>query len=319
MRFRLAAAGAVALALAGCSPAAPAPLSSPGPTASSLPPSPTATPAASGTPQPSPPPIMIVVLENHGYGDVIGNPAAPNLNALAAHYGLATASYAWSHPSLPNYLELIAGNSFGISSDCTDCSVEGTTVADQVLSRHADWAAYEESMPSPCFKGDSYAGLYAKKHDPFMYFAHIRNSPALCNRIQPLSALWPALDAGTVPAFAFVTPNLCHDGHDCSLQQSDAWVGGFVNRIAASTWFAAGGVLIVTYDEGTSNEGCCAGAAGGHIATWVVSGHTPAGARLRTPVDHAGVMRTIELLYQVPPTAYAACACSGDLLALIGR
>lgn len=261
---------------------------------------------------------MLLLLENHGYGDVIGNPAAPNLNALSAHYGLATQSYAWTHPSLPNYLDLVAAKSLGITSDCTDCNVEGTTIADQLLSRGDHWAAFMESMPSPCFRGDSAAGLYAKKHDPFMYFTHIETS-AQCLNVQPLSALWPALDGGTVPAFSFVTPNLCHDGHDCSLQQSDTWVGGFVSRITASSWFAGGGVLIVTYDEGTSSDGCCQGAAGGHIATWVVSRHTPAGSRLRTPVDHAGVVRTVELLYGLPPIGDAACTCSGDLLPLIGR
>ena len=256
---------------------------------------------------------MIVVLENHGYGDVIGNSAAPHLNALARQYGLATRSYACCHPSLPNYLDLIAGSTFGITSDCTECSVDGTTVVDQV----PDWRAYMEAMPSPCYKGDSYAGLYAKKHDPFMYFAHIRNSASLCAKVQPFSAFYPDLGAGRIPPYSFVTPDICHDGHDCSLQQSDTWVGGFVSRVTASSWFAGGGVLIITYDEGTSSDGCCGGAAGGHIPTWVVSRSTPAGARLATPVDHAGVLRTVEELWHVPFLGAAALAASGDLLGLI--
>ena len=260
---------------------------------------------------------MVLVLENHGYGDVIGNASAPHLNALARQYGLATRSYACCHPSLPNYLDLISGSTFGITSDCTACSVDGTTVADQFLARGAGWAAYMEAMPSPCFRGDSFNGLYAKKHDPFLYFAHIRNDPALCSRVQPFTGFYPALAAGTLPAFTFVTPDLCHDGHDCSLQQSDAWVGGFVTRVTASSWFAAGGVLIVTYDEGTSSDGCCGGAAGGHIATWVVSQSTPAGARSSTPVDHPGLLRTIEELWHLPLLGAAALPGSGDLLGLI--
>ena len=260
---------------------------------------------------------MIVVLENHGYGDVIGNASAPNLNALAQHYGLATHSYACCHPSLPNYLDLVAGSTFGITSDCTDCSVDATTIADQMVSSGRDWRAYMESMPSACYQGASAANLYAKKHDPFMYFAHIRNDTTACNRVRPLGDLYTALDAGALPAFTFVTPNLCHDGHDCALRTSDAWVGGFVDRVTGSTWFSGGGVLILTYDEGTSSDGCCQGAAGGHIATWVVAKATLAGARLSTPVDHAGVLRTVEELYGLPLLGAAACACSGDLLGLI--
>lgn len=259
---------------------------------------------------------MLVVLENHDYSSVIGNGSAPNLNALARRYGLATQSYACCHPSLPNYLDLIAGTSFGITSDCTDCSVDGATVADQLVHSGRDWRAYMESMPSRCYTGASYGGLYAKKHDPFMYVAHIRNSPAECAKVQPLSSFSAALDSGQLPAFTFVTPNLCDDGHDCALSKSDAWVGSFVTTVTASSWFSGGGVLIITYDEGTSDSGCCQGATG-HIATWVVSQATPAGARLSTPVDHAGVLRSIEELYGLPLLGAAACRCSGDLLALI--
>jgi hypothetical protein len=261
---------------------------------------------------------MLVVLENHDYGSVIGNSAAPNLNALAQHYGLATQSYACCHPSLPNYLDLIAGTSFGITSDCTDCSVDGTTIADQMVRSGHDWRAYMESMPSSCYTGASYGGLYAKKHDPFMYVAHIRDSATECAKVQPLSGLNTALDGGQLPAFTFVTPNMCHDGHDCALSTTDAWVGGFVAKVTASSWFKGGGVLIITYDEGTSDSGCCQTAAGGHIATWVVSLTTPAGARLSIPVDHAGVLRTIEELYGLPFLGTAACPCSGDLRGLLG-
>jgi hypothetical protein len=261
---------------------------------------------------------MLVVLENHGYSDVIGNPQAPSLNALARNYGLATRSYAYGHPSLPNYLDLVAGSAEGIDSDCTQCSVEGMTLVDQLTARGDDWRAYMESMPSACYQGDSAAGLYAKKHDPFLYFAHIRNDGAQCHRVQPLTGLDTALAADSLPAFTFVTPNLCHDGHDCSLHTSDAWVGQFVQKVATSRWFSDGGVLLVTYDEGTSGDGCCQGATGGHIATFVVSRHTAPGSRLDTPIDHAGLLRTVEELYGLPFLGSAACDCSGDLLPLLG-
>jgi len=85
------------------------------------------------------PHVMVVVEENREYPEVIGNPSAPYVNSLASQYGLATQAYATTHPSLPNYLELIAGTTFGITDDCTACSVEGTTLVDQLQASGLDW------------------------------------------------------------------------------------------------------------------------------------------------------------------------------------
>ncbi|HZS13895.1 MAG TPA: alkaline phosphatase family protein [Candidatus Dormibacteraeota bacterium] len=318
----------LAALLTACSPS-PA-VHTPGPSAhatasaapiATAPATPGPTPSASPLPTPVPPPpgVVLLVLENTSYDAVVGGDSAPSLNALARRYGLATQSYAFGHPSLPNYLALVAGTNLGIDSDCTDCSVSGPSIADQLTARGLSWGAYLEDMPSPCYTGAAVDDTYGKKHNPFMYFPQIRDDPAQCNRDQPFSAFYPALDGGTLPAFSLVVPNLCDDGHNCSLSHSDSWVGGFSAHVTGSAWFQRGGVLIVTYDEGSGGAGCCNGAAGGRIATIVVSAATPAGARLDTPVTHAGVLRTVEELYGLPFLAAAACACSGDLLPLLGR
>src|SRR5581483_5601814 len=67
--------------------------------------------------------IFIVVEENHSYNQIIGSSSAPYLNSLAQQYGLSAQSKAVAHPSLPNYLALIGGDTFGITSDCTKCFV----------------------------------------------------------------------------------------------------------------------------------------------------------------------------------------------------
>jgi acid phosphatase len=269
---------------------------------------------------PAPPPgVIVLVLENHSYESVIGSSSAPALNALAAHYGLATRSYALGHPSLPNYLDLVAGASFNIHSDCTSCNVEGTTVADQMVSSGHTWAAYMEDMPRACYNGAAIGDSYAKKHNPFMYFDHLRSDPALCNQDQPFSAFYPALDAATLPTYSLVVPNQCNDGHSCSLAHSDTWVRDFSNHVTGSAWFQRGGVLLITYDEGVGGAGCCVAASGGHIATWVISKATPPGARLDTPVSHAGLLRTVEMLYGLAYLGEADCVCSGSLMPLLGR
>ena len=112
--------------------------------------------------------IYVILMENEEQSGVIGSSAAPYINSLARQYAQASQYFGVSHPSLPNYLELLGGSTFGISSDCTDCFVNAPNLADQLDAAHKSWKAYMEDMPSPCFVGN--AGDYAQKHDPFIYF-----------------------------------------------------------------------------------------------------------------------------------------------------
>jgi len=259
---------------------------------------------------------MVVVLENREDSDVLGSADAPYLNQLARRYGLAADSYAQSHPSLPNYLTLIGGQTFGIASDCDSCSVHGPNLVDQLEAAGIGWRAYMEGVPGPCYRGDSTDQGYAKKHDPFMYFPQIADSPARCGRVVPLSGLAADL-AGAAPPFLWVTPDLCHDGHDCSTATMDRWMSGFLPSVLASPWFGADGAVIVTFDEGSSSAGCCRYATGGRLYTVVVSAAARPGARSDQPVDHAGTLGTIEDVYGLSRLGLAACLCSGSLTGLL--
>ena len=73
--------------------------------------------------------VVVIVLENRGYGEVVGNPDAPFLNRLARRGALATRYFALAHPSLPNYLGLLGGSTFGIRDDCADCVARGSNLA----------------------------------------------------------------------------------------------------------------------------------------------------------------------------------------------
>src|SRR5690348_10849844 len=126
--------------------------------------------------------IVVILMENKESGQVLGSRSAPYLNRLARTYASATAFYGTSHPSLPNYLALTGGSTFGINSDCTGCRVGKTSIVDQLERAHLSWRAYMEDLPRPCFTGPS-AGDYAKKHDPFAYYARITSHPARCANI----------------------------------------------------------------------------------------------------------------------------------------
>jgi hypothetical protein len=277
---------------------------------------PTANPTAATSPPPPPAPapaavptfshIFVIVMENHEYGSIIGNSAAPYVNSLAASYGLATNYYAVSHPSLPNYLALTAGSTFGIASDCTTCYVSATNIGDQVESSGRSWKAYMEDMPAPCYMGAS-SGNYAMKHDPFMYYTGIRNNLARCAaHVVPFTQFGVDLSSGQVPNFVWITPNMCNDTHDCPVSTGDAWLGSVVPRITGSAAFRNGGVLFITWDEGSSNAGCCGDAWGGHVATLVISPRSISGLRSSIAENHYGLLRTIEDGFQLGHLGAAA-------------
>lgn len=250
--------------------------------------------------------IFVIVMENREYSAVIGSPDAPYSNQLASTFGLATRYYAIRHPSLPNYLALISGSIQGITNDCGSCSVNGPNLVDQLDAHHLSWGAYMEDLPSPCFNGTDAGGPlvligrdgYVRRHDPFLYFADIRTNPGRCRRVVPLSQLDAALQGGQVPDFVWITPNLQHDMHNSSTRDGDRWLASFVPKILASSAWRNGGVLFVTWDEGTTNDGCC-GVSGGRVPLLVVAASGKRGVRSAIPHTHYSLLRTIEDAWQL--------------------
>jgi hypothetical protein len=270
-------------------------MATPVPSAATHAPTNSATPPPRTAPAvPAFPHVFVIVMENHEYGSVIGNSGAPYINSLATNYGLATNYYGASHPSLPNYLALTAGSTFGIASDCTTCYVSATNIADQVELSGRTWKAYMEDMPTPCYMGAA-AGNYAMKHNPFMYYKDIRDNPARCAaHVVPFTQFGTDISSGQVPNFVWITPNLCNDMHDCGVAAGDAWLRGIVPTISESVAFRSGGVLFITWDEGSSSAGCCGDTWGGHVATLVISQRAISGFRSGTAQNHYGLLRTIE-------------------------
>ena len=258
--------------------------------------------------------VAVIVMENKEYGDVIGSAAAPFINGLARRYALARGMYAATHPSLPNYLALTGGSTFGINSDCTVCSVGATSIVDRLARAHVSWRAYMEDLPHPCFTGAS-AGDYAKKHDPFVYYTRIVNNGVWCAHVVPLTELSADERGRALPRFVWITPNLCHDMHDCSVATGDRFLSSLVPPLLRS--LGARGVLFITWDEGASDSGCCGLASGGHIATIVAGPGAKRGARLTTPTDHYSLLQTVEDLLGLRRLGGAACACTPSLRRLL--
>ena len=260
--------------------------------------------------------IAVIVMENEEYNGIIGSPSTPYINSLAHRYALASSMFAITHPSLPNYLALTGGSTFGVSSDCTSCSVRATSLVDQLAAAGISWKAYMEDLPRPCYAGAS-AGEYAKKHDPFIYYTPVLRVPSRCSRVVALTELAADERSRSLPRFIWITPNLCHDMHDCDPAQGDRFLSHLVPPLLAA--LGSRGILFLTWDEGTTDDGCCRLAAGGHIPTILAGPGARRGARLRTPVESYSTLQAIEDLLGLPRLRGAACPCTPSLEPLFSR
>lgn len=237
--------------------------------------------------------IFLIIMENREADTVIGSPEAPFLASLASRFALASRYYAVAHPSLPNYLALTGGDTFGIATDCTNCPIDGPNLVDQLEEHHKTWSAYLEGFPGACSSAISADG-YAKKHNPFMYYTDIAGNPSRCMRVVSLDLLHQDLAQDSVADFVWITPSLCHSMHDCSTQEGDRWLGSIVPQVLASPAWKERGVLFIVWDEGTTRAGCCGHSGGGRVALLAISPLSRRGYRDDTGADHYALLRTIE-------------------------
>ncbi|HEV3212285.1 MAG TPA: alkaline phosphatase family protein [Acidimicrobiales bacterium] len=262
--------------------------------------------------------IIEVVMENLSYSSAT---TYSGYQTLAHKYAAATSSYAASHPSLPNYLDLTGGSTFGITSDCTSCWVKADNLGAQMSAKHLTWGDFSEGVLGPCYLGAD-GGLYAGKHNPFRYYTDIRASKSLCHHLQPLSTFMKDLKQhGALPRFSFVSPDLCHDGHDCSPSSAFSWLQGFVKSVTTSPSWKKHGLLIVTWDEAADSDTSQispsgqvrSNGGGGHVATLLIAPGVRAGTVVTAPMTHESLLASIESNFHLPFLKGAAAWSSHTL------
>jgi hypothetical protein len=225
--------------------------------------------------------VVVVVFENKARAEVLDNARAPAFNTFARGGAVLSGYRGVTHPSLPNYLALVSGSTHGITSDCTSCTVGGRNLADTLEARGLSWKAYAEGLPRPGWTGP-YRGRYAKKHVPFLYFADVLARRARLARVVPLRQLSLDLAAKKLPALSFVTPDLCHDMHDCPVSTGDAWLRRFLPPLLR----LPGTVVFVTFDETDARDPRVPALALGPLVR--------PGSTFRPGMSHYGLLRTIE-------------------------
>jgi phospholipase C len=252
--------------------------------------------------------IVIIMFENKEFGSVIGNSSMPNYNKLAREYSLLTHYYAVTHPSLPNYLALMGGDTFGVDRNCNDCFINEPSLPDLVEASGRTWKTYQEDMPSPCFIGSQ--GDYVQKHNPFVYFNPIRLDTARCEQsVLPLTALQTDIETDSLPNFLFIKPNLCNDSHDCTLDVSDAWLTGLLGQLVPA--LDAKGesyAIFMLFEEGQGNHSCCGlpEEAGGRVPVVIYSPLAKNGFEDDTPYTHYSLLKTISQAWGLHYLRHAA-------------
>ncbi|MDI3314774.1 MAG: alkaline phosphatase family protein [Mycobacterium sp.] len=263
-----------------------------GPTAPAVNPSPPVKFAASALPTPAH--VVIVVEENRSQANIIGNPSAPYINALAANGAMMTQSFAETHPSEPNYFALFAGSTFGLKEDSCPVNLGATpNLASELLAAGYTFTGYAESLPAVGSTVCS-SGKYVRKHVPWVSFTNV---PATCS--VPFSEFPAPANYAALPTVSFVIPNADNDMHDGSIARGDAWLRS--NLSAYAEWAKTNNsLLILTWDEDDNT-------AGNHIPTIVYGANVKTGAYAE-PIRHYNLLSTLEQMYGLAKTGYAAKA-----------
>ena len=290
--------------------------------------------------------VVVLTEENESATTTFG-PGSPAtyLNSLRSKGVFLPDYYGVGHVSLDNYIAMASGQPPQPLSarDCQAVSLwtcvqgqgalaSGRNLADQIEAAGLTWKSYQDATATPCFhgpyvagdtspdpdQGDSTTGAmnYADRHNPFIYFPDVINDQARCEAHQrPFGDLATDIAGGTLPAFSFITPDTCHDGHDnpCAGQST----GGLV---AADAWLSANlpplldylaannGLLVINFDEGSaptsptaissptdfSCTSCASLGAGGRTGAILISPRLPQGATVATGYDHYSLLRTVE-------------------------
>jgi acid phosphatase len=242
---------------------------------------------------------LTFVVENHSLDAM--RREMPYTRGLGRRYGYATGYRAITHPSLPNYLAMSGGDTFGVTDDHDPSAhpLGSTSVFGQALARHRTAKVYAEDMTGTCATASR--SKYAVRHNPWTYYVRER---AACRRYDvPMTALAADVRAGRLPNAGMVVPNLCNDAHDCPAATADRWLRRVVGAVLAGPDFRSGRLLVlITADEDDHAQGNL-------VLTTAVSPQLH-GVVVPARLDHYSLARLYSEVVGAPPLGRARSARS---------
>lgn len=259
--------------------------------------------------------VAVIVLENRSWDQIAGSPRAPYINSLMRRWAVATDYYAVTHPSLPNYLALTTGGHRGVGYDCSACRSSGRSVASQFEQARISWRAYFENLHNPLSTSFAQGSPYNPHYNPFAYTDALR-APDPASDVTTFAALGHDLARHTLPRFAWIAPNVWHDGHDGALGAVDRYLRGLVPRVVRA--LGPRGVLFITWDEGRrSDTAGASGRGGGHVPLIAVGPAAKPHARVTVAANHYALLKTIEAAFHVRALGHARAASTPLLSGLL--
>ncbi|HEV8228808.1 MAG TPA: alkaline phosphatase family protein [Candidatus Limnocylindria bacterium] len=235
------------------------------------------------------PHVFVVVMENTSLARAI---ASQPIGALVTTYGLATNYHGVARPSLPNYLAMTSGSTWGVTDNGYRV-LPATGIGAQLTAAGVPWRAYMEGMTEAGCLRSPYP--YALKHNPFAFYGG-----GCSENVVPIEALDSDLAKDT-PNFLFIKPGLCHDGHDCAVDVAGEWLEGLVSRVVAADAWRDRGVLFVTWDEGDGGDTS-------NLVPLIVIASPVGPRRSDAAYDHYSLLATIEDLFGLDRLGAAADA-----------
>jgi phospholipase C len=289
--------------------------------------------------------VIVVMLENESYDQVVGQPSvAPYQNWVAQNCGAGSEMFAATHASAADYMAVSSGQyPAKAPSGCAspgNCADHKDNLYSQLTTAGLTWGAFEESMPSPCAGHSVPADDYKVGHNPAVFYTDITTAQCKAADVgvpsltAPSGAFYDDLQGGTLPSFSWITPNTDNDGENpcggtCALTDADTWLGNFMSIVDASPEYTDGSTLvIVLYDEGTGpdsqiGENCTtkqqdlAGKKPScHIPLLIIYPYVPAGDNDATWFDDYSITQTVEQLFGL---SYLAGAAKADVVSLVGH
>jgi phospholipase C len=316
--------------------------------------------------------VFTVIFENKSYDETFDpNGDAPYIAKKLPKQGATLENYyATGHLSLDNYISMVSGQAPNVQTQA-DCQIftefapavpvadgqyvgQGCvyptavkTVADQLSDAGLSWRGYMQDMDTSCrhpavgaqddTQSAEVGDQYATRHNPFMYFHSIIDRQTYCeHHVVDLKRMNKDLrHKRTTPAYSFITPDLCHDGHDApcvdgrpgGLVQIDRFLRHRVPKITRSPGFKDHGLLLLTFDEAASegDEGdasaCCneqpgpntpnpggviPGPGGGRVGMVALSPCIKPGSVIAEPFNHYSMLRSIEDMFGLDHLGFAA-------------
>jgi acid phosphatase len=198
--------------------------------------------------------VVVIFEENASFGRVVGNADAPYFNQLAQQCALATNHHEVAGVSQPNYMAATGGQATGVGVKVN---------APSIFSQAPSWLELQESMGSNCGGKSTF---YKRGHDPAYWYTPLAAQCKLNDIPAPTSPSGLTSIPSSLPAYTFITPNLCHNNHwlkgcpqpntgSANLRAMDTWLQGTVQTITSTASYQAGRTLIlISFDESNTTS-----------------------------------------------------------------